>query len=483
MAKKGNRKVPAKKRRAPATSRRTKNRRGGKRTRKAMDPAERKARNRTVLLLGLLAAVNAYVFLWRGEGSLADLSVQKAAVIGSRGGGPLGTYAEPPADACGSGSSLRIFAGLGDLLRAETNLRGDRDLEAALRHLGVAQTSISGAVTAIRPVFDLALLRDSNTPLRIASDRFGGLQALELELGEGHVLQACRGADDSYTVRTLQHPPSTDVAVIDLELGRDADLLKAIADAGEAPELADRIAEALAYDVDLLTDARPHDAIKVVVEKRFLGRAFHRYGPVLGIRFAGEAANVTYLRHRPAGGEAELFTREGEPRRRQLRRTPVGFHRVSPEARGLLEPTLEVITGRTGAMFRRPEGAPVVALADAVVRAAGEAGDAGQVLELELDGDLYVRYAHLARVVGDLRPGDRVRAGELVGLAGHSGKTASDRVRLEMWREEGGEAAMLDPLFIQANGDGRPPRIGAPLEGDDLDRFREDTISLRRLLR
>lgn len=478
MAKKGNRRVPTGKGRQRGTGGKKS---GRKRRSRKVDVAERKARNRTILLFGLLMVVNAYVFLWRGEGSLADLSVQRAAVIGSHDAGPLGTYAEPPESACGD-DPLRIFDGLTDLLYGESTLEGSRDLAAALRQLGVDEGSISEALTAIQPTFDLRLLAESNTPLRVASDRFGALQAAELALGEGHVLQLCR-SPEGYQVRNLQHAPSSDVAIIDLELGGDADLRQAVINAGEAPELAAHIAEALAYDVDFLTDARPHDRVKVAVEKRFLGDHFHRFGQVLGLRFAGEAGTFTYLRYRPQGGRSELYTREGEPRRRQLLRTPFAFHRVAPEARGLLAPTLEVITGRTGAMFRRPEGAPVVALSDAVVRAAEEAGDSGLVLELQLPDGLHIRYAHLSRIVGELRPGAQVRAGQVVGLAGHSGKTASDRVRLEMWRSEAGEEAMIDPLFIQSSGEGRPPRLGAPLSDDELDRFYEDTVALRRVLR
>jgi len=476
--------VPAKKGRSRAAG--GKKRRGSKRRRK-VDPAERKARNRTILLFGLLMAVNAYVFLWRGEGSLGDLSVQRAAAIGSQAG-PLGTYAEPPEDAC-QGESVRIFDGLDELIPGESTLEGGRTLEMALTQLGIDEASSAAAVTAIGPVFDLKLLAKSNTPLRTATDRFGVLQAAELAIGEGHVLQVCR-SPDGYEVRTLQHSPSSDVAVIDLELGRHADLLQAVIEAGEDPQLAIHIASALAYDVDFLTDARPHDRIKVAVEKRFLGADFHRFGPLLGIRFAGEAGTFTYLRHSPEGGQAELYTREGEPRRRQLLRTPFAFHRVAPEARGLLAPTLEVVAGRAGAMFRRPEGAPVVALGDATVRAAEEAGDDGVILELKLEDGLHVRYAHLSRIVGDLRPGSHVRAGQVIGLAGHSGKTASDRVRLEMWRrgddsqsDKGKGEAMIDPLFIQSSGDGRPPRLGAPLKDDEMDRFYEDTVALRRVLR
>jgi hypothetical protein len=88
----------------------------------------------------------------------------------------------------------------------------------------------------------------------------------------------------------------------------------------------------------------------------------------------------------------------------------------------------------------------------------------GVVVELELPAAAWSPvYAHLLRTLGDLRPGVKVRQGQLIGLAGHSGKTATDRVRLELRREQGGEVTMLDPLLIARGDEGRPPIVGAPL--------------------
>src|SRR5690349_76094 len=78
-----------------------------------LDPAERKTRNRTLLALALLAAVNGWVFFGRG-GSLGELAGLGATAIEDKGG-PLPPLADPPAHPCG-GDPVRIFEGLEDLL-------------------------------------------------------------------------------------------------------------------------------------------------------------------------------------------------------------------------------------------------------------------------------------------------------------------------------------------------------------------------------
>ena len=149
----------------------------------------------------------------------------------------------------------------------------------------------------------------------------------------------------------------------------------------------------------------------------------------------------------------------------------------------MMPPSVEIVAGRAGALYRRPEGAPVVALGDGVVRRAEQMGDLGLVVELELPGGVVARHAHLLRALGDLRPGVKVRQGQLIGLAGHSGKTATDRVRLELWHEENGAATMLDPLVIARGDEQRPPVVGAPLRDKALARFKAEAAPWLRALR
>ncbi|MCH9684049.1 MAG: M23 family metallopeptidase [Deltaproteobacteria bacterium] len=466
----------------PATSKGTS--RAARRERKALTVAERKARNRTALLITMLALVNAYVFLWRGEGALASFGSTPAAVIGGDHSGPLPPVASPPAQAC-SGDPVRIFEGLDDLVHLRATLSRGFTLRLALLQLGIDGTEIDTIETNVRPHVDLSLLGGSGAPVRVAMDRLGGVRALELELAEGHVLQACRDSEASggFKVRNLQHPLRSDVEVIALTLGRSADLSAAVEAADEKPELAHAIAAKLGADVDFMTEARPEDELTVVVEKRWLGRNFHRYGTILALRFSGVATRVEHFAYKPEGAPASTFDAKGRPIRRALLRSPVGYHRVAPAARGMLPPSLEVVEGRVGAAYRLPQGAPLVAVADGIIVDIGRDAERGQYLDLELSDDTVVRYAHLLRTVGSLDLGTEVDQGQIIALAGHSGRTPHDRLRLELWQPTGGEPKTVDPMLLLAKGSARAPRVGAGVPQAQLSRYAEDIAPRRRALR
>jgi murein DD-endopeptidase MepM/ murein hydrolase activator NlpD len=455
-----------------------------RRERKPLDPAERKARNRTVLLMSVLAVVNAYVFLWRGEGGLSSfLSGAPTAVIGGHEGGPLPPVGNPPERAC-TGDPVRIFEGLDDLVYLESALSRGLTLRLLLLQLGILGAEIDGIEANVRTHVDLGLLGSSGAPVRVAMDRLGGVRALEIELAEGHVLQACRDGElaDGWRVRNIQHPLRSDVEVVAITLGRDADLGTAVEAAGEKPELARRIAAELAHDVDFMTEARPEDELTVVVEKRWLGRGFHRYGTILAVRFHGVAARVEHFRYKPEGAASGSFDAKGQPVRRALLRSPVGYHRVAPEARGMLPPSLEVVEGRVGAAYRLPEGAPLVAIGDGVVVEVESDAERGHYLDLELRDGTRVRYMHLVRTVG-VEVGTDVRQGQIIALAGHSGRTPHDRLRLELWQEVDGALATVDPMQLQAKGSARAPRVGDPVPAAQLRRYEDDVAPRRRALR
>lgn len=442
---------------------------------KVRDIKEFKARNRTILMLLVLAFINAWIFVWRDEGGL-DSFEAKAAVIGGVDGGE--GFAAPLDDACG-GDPVSIFANLDDRLRLETKLSEGRTLRLALLELGLGPEAIDEVEAEVRKTMDLGMLTGSGAPVRVAGDRDGGLQALEIEVSEGHLIQACR-TPEGHSVRNIQHPLRVDVAVIALELPKNGDLLEAVVEAGQTADLARMISEALAGELDFMTDTRPGDHIQVLVEKRYLGRNFHRYGKLLAIRYVGEAGRMAFYRYKPKGADEAFFDDDGEPMRRALRRTPFAWHPVDPEARAALAPAIEFIDGNMGAVYRRALGVPVVALGDGTIRELGSHGDDGLVVEVELADGRRVRYANLLRIIGDRAEGDSVEQGEVLALVGQTGKTPVPRLRLELLDKSG---KRLDPMALGERGRMQSKSVGDPVPEDQMAQYKDDISSWRRAMR
>lgn len=144
------------------------------------------------------------------------------------------------------------------------------------------------------------------------------------------------------------------------------------------------------------------------------------------------------------GGDADMPAPVPEP---QVEAEP----RDVPEPRVTL-PRLSSRFGRRGDPFRRVAaihygvdipgrmGTPVLASAPGVVRFAGAAGSYGEMVEIDHDGALATRYAHLSRIL--VRPGTRVEQGQPVALMGSTGRSTGSHLHFEV--RVGGRA--VDPL-------------------------------------
>jgi murein DD-endopeptidase MepM/ murein hydrolase activator NlpD len=85
-----------------------------------------------------------------------------------------------------------------------------------------------------------------------------------------------------------------------------------------------------------------------------------------------------------------------------------------------------------GVDFSVPTGTPIQAMADANVRFAGVMSGFGNVVWLDHGGAILTVYAHLSRI--DVREGQFVRRGEVLGLSGASGDVTAPHLHFEVWR-------------------------------------------------
>nr|WP_244970593.1 M23 family metallopeptidase [Novosphingobium aerophilum] len=93
-----------------------------------------------------------------------------------------------------------------------------------------------------------------------------------------------------------------------------------------------------------------------------------------------------------------------------------------------------------GVDFGAAWGSPIVATADGVVSYAGYHGGHGMYVRLEHGGSLGTGYGHMSRIM--VWPGQRVRAGEVIGLVGSSGLSTGPHLHYEMYRD----GQTVDPL-------------------------------------
>jgi murein DD-endopeptidase MepM/ murein hydrolase activator NlpD len=93
-----------------------------------------------------------------------------------------------------------------------------------------------------------------------------------------------------------------------------------------------------------------------------------------------------------------------------------------------------------------PHGEPILATADGVVSRASTFGGYGNCVDIDHGRGLSTRYGHLARY--SVRPGDRVKKGEVIGYMGSTGRSTGTHLHYEV-RVDG---AAVNPMpFLQSS--------------------------------
>lgn len=102
-----------------------------------------------------------------------------------------------------------------------------------------------------------------------------------------------------------------------------------------------------------------------------------------------------------------------------------------------------------GVDIAAPEGTPVRAMKNGRVAIAGTRGGYGQTVVIMHGGSTWTLYAHLSRI--DVRVGDTVRGGQVIGAVGRTGNATGPHLHFEVVRWGRAE----DPVPLLG---GFPPR-------------------------
>ncbi len=105
-----------------------------------------------------------------------------------------------------------------------------------------------------------------------------------------------------------------------------------------------------------------------------------------------------------------------------------------------LHPVLKVMRLHTGIDLVAKEGIPVVAAEEGVVVKAQMADSWGNIIVIQHDGIYSTSYSHLKSM--DVKEGDKIKKGQLIGLVGHTGLSTKDHLHFELHKN----GIAIDPI-------------------------------------
>ena len=199
-------------------------------------------------------------------------------------------------------------------------------------------------------------------------------------------------------------------------------LFTAVESIGEGPELAMKLADIFAWEIDFIRDIRSGDSFSAIVEKRYYKGKFRDYGRILAARFVNNGEEHEGFFYENAKGRPGYYNAEGKNLRKAFLKVPLSFTRISSRfSWNRLHPVLHIYRPHLGVDYAAPTGTPVKAIGDAVVVSAGWNRGGGRTVHLRHINGYQSKYLHLSRFGRGIKKGAEVKQGQVIGYVGSSG--------------------------------------------------------------
>lgn len=340
--------------------------------------------------------------------------------------------------------------------------RGDT-LSNLLRSAGISQAEAHEAVSALRSVYNPRNLQPGQEiTLRIGTgeeDDQLSLLGASLNASAEHDIDLSRDAEGRFTA--LRRDKDLKRELLRATSTVSTSLFEAGGAAGVPGTVMVEFVRAFSYDVDFQRDIHPGDAFEIVFERfRDADGNFAKDGNILYTTLTVGGVTRRLYRYAPEGDTAGFFDERGEDVRRALLRTPVDGARLSSGFGTRHHPILGYSAMHKGVDFAAPTGTPIQAAGNGVVEMAGWNGGYGRYVRIRHNAEYATAYAHMSRIARTLRPGDRVKQGEVIGYVGSTGRSTGPHLHYEIIRR----GTAVNPVTVQMP-------TGRKLKGSELAQF------------
>ncbi len=344
-------------------------------------------------------------------------------------------------------------------------------LQAAVGRAGVDEDDARLAVETLGEVMDSADVQAGlafDAAIAHPRGRRGParLIGLSLRTGPSTALTLSRTFDGALRLRELDEQVRDEITVASGAV--EGSIYASAARLGATPAVTAEVVKLFAHKLDFERDIRRGDNFTLVFDRKVTESG--RTVAVGELEYA-ELRGVRVYRFQRPDGEVDYLDATGKAIKGFLLRTPVDGARVTSTFGMRRHPVLGFNRAHQGVDFGAGTGTPILAAGDGVVEMAGRWGGYGNWLKISHGGGWDTGYGHLSGYAAGIRPGMRVRQGQVVGYVGSTGLTTGPHLHYEVWKDG-----------VRVNPIGASIPQGIVLTGDELATFRARVAQVNGLI-
>lgn len=194
-----------------------------------------------------------------------------------------------------------------------------------------------------------------------------------------------------------------------------------------------KLTKIFSYSVDLQRSLHQGDKFEVLVEKTYdQETGFVDPGSVVYAALYLRGGPQKIYRYSIKSDEIDYFDEKGAGVRKALLQTPVKGARLSSGFGKRNHPILGYTKTHKGIDFAAPQGTPILAAGDGLIRKLGWLGGYGNYILVGHNKDYSTAYAHLSAYAKGLKKGIHIKQGQVIGYVGRTGRATGAHLHYEV---------------------------------------------------
>jgi murein DD-endopeptidase MepM/ murein hydrolase activator NlpD len=365
--------------------------------------------------------------------------------------------------------TLEDLRPLGPDVRTVAIDRGDT-LTGILVEQGLDEAQARTAVAALSSVYEPTSIRAGQNVTLTFAPEGSPLLSIALKPSAERDLTVTRAADGSFAV---EDNVKALTAVETRARGTiDGSLYASAVAAGVPDSVVVDLIHIYSYDVDFQREVKAGDRFDILYTHYFdeTGTAI-KGGDIQYAELTLGRTKKPLYRFTTADNVTDYYTAKGWSGKRQLMRTPVDGARLSSKFGMRRHPVLGYTKMHKGVDFAAPKGTPVMASGNGVVKMARWHGGYGNFIELSHSNSYSTGYGHLSRIARGIKPGVRVRQGQVIAYVGSTGRSTGPHLHYEVMLK----SRQINPMGVKLP-------TGRELTGKDLLAFQANLGRIQTVL-
>lgn len=310
--------------------------------------------------------------------------------------------------------------------------RSGDNLLSALRRVALEAPLPHGLIEKIHPLLNLRKLRPENNIHVMLDEQDKTVSAMEFVVD--NKLIRVKAPNEASLTERQEVPFVKESRVVQGRI--KSNLYESGIDAGLSTLQILDLAKIFESDVDFFSDLHPGDDFKVIMEDRRYLDGRRAAGRILAAELEVEDQIIDAFYYEK-NGVGNYYNRKGESLRRSFLRAPLSYARISsPFSANRLNPFSRSVRPHLAIDYAAPFGTPVVAIGRGQVEFAGWRSGYGNVVDIRHSENYLSRYAHFSRLAADLRVGQWVEPGDVIGYVGQTGHATGPHLHFEFLHGE-----------------------------------------------